>query len=74
MCASDGKEYPSRCHVRLEACLTGRNIEVIESGKCMSDKPQFCDILCYCEFMCCTQVNLPQPHQQDLVSKTGNSC
>lgn len=39
MCASDGKEYPSRCHVKLEACLTRHNIEVVHSGKCMSNKP-----------------------------------
>ena len=34
MCASDYNEYPSRCHVRLEACLTGQDLSIIQAGEC----------------------------------------
>lgn len=34
MCASDGNEYPSRCHAKLEQCLTGHKINILHPGEC----------------------------------------
>lgn len=39
MCASDGNEYPSRCHAKLEQCLTGHKINILHPGECIPPSP-----------------------------------
>ena len=37
VCGSDGKSYPNKCSLEVEACMTGKDLTVVSIGECGND-------------------------------------